>query len=103
MPCRATQDRRVMVESSDKMWSAGEGNGKPLKQSCLENPMNSMKKQKKKILFQMGHNFLTSQSLTLRLKKKKSFKLAFIMIQLNNLLQLTLNNMGIRGTDSPCG
>ena len=49
----------------------------------------------------MGHNFLTSQPLTLRLKKK-SFRLAFIMIQLNNLLQLTLNNMQIRGTDSPC-
>ena len=36
----------VMVESSDKMWSAGEGNGKPLQYSCLENPMNSIKKQK---------------------------------------------------------
>ena len=46
MPCRATQDGRVMVESSDKMWSTGEGNGKPLQYSCLENPMNSMKRQK---------------------------------------------------------
>ena len=46
MPCRATQDRWVMVESSDKMWSTGEGNGKPLQYSCLENPMNSMKRQK---------------------------------------------------------
>ena len=45
MPCRATQDRRVMVESSDKTWSPGEGNGKPLQYSCLENPMNSMKRQ----------------------------------------------------------
>ena len=35
-----------MVESSDKMWSTGEGNGKPLQHSCLENPMNSMKRQK---------------------------------------------------------
>ena len=43
---RATQDRWVMVESSDKTWSTGEGNGKPLKRSCLENPMNSMKRQK---------------------------------------------------------
>ena len=34
-----------MVESSDKTWSTGEGNGKPLQYSCLENPMNSMKKQ----------------------------------------------------------
>ena len=39
MPCRATQDRWVMVESSDKMWSTGEGNGKPLQHSCLENPL----------------------------------------------------------------
>ena len=34
-----------MVESSDKMWSTGEGNGKPLQHSCLENLMNSMKRQ----------------------------------------------------------
>ena len=46
MPCRATQDGRVIVESSDKTWSTGEGNGKPRQYSCLENPMNSMKKQK---------------------------------------------------------
>ena len=43
------QDRRVMVQSSDKMWSTGEGNGKPLQYSCLENPMNSMKKQNDRI------------------------------------------------------
>ena len=35
-----------MVESSDKTWSTGEGNGKPLQCSCLENPMNSRKRQK---------------------------------------------------------
>ena len=35
-----------MVESSDKTWSTGEGNGKPLQYSCLENPVNSMKSQK---------------------------------------------------------
>ena len=46
MPRRATQDRRVLVESSDKTWSTGEGNGKPLQYSCLEKPMNSMKRQK---------------------------------------------------------
>ena len=45
MPCGATQDGRVMVERSDRMWSTGEGNGKPLQYSCLENPMNSMKRQ----------------------------------------------------------
>ena len=46
MPCRATQDGQVIMESSDKMWSTGEGNGKPLQHYCLENPMNSMKRQK---------------------------------------------------------
>ena len=46
MLCKATQDGRVMVESSDKTWSTGEGSGKPLWDTCLENPMNSMKKQK---------------------------------------------------------
>ena len=50
MPCRATQDGWVVVESSDKMWSTGEGNGKPLQYSCLENPMNSMKRQKDRTL-----------------------------------------------------
>jgi len=46
MSCRATQDGRVLVESSDKTWSTGEENGKPLQHSCLENPMSSMKQQK---------------------------------------------------------
>ena len=50
MLCRATQDRWVMVESSDKMWCTGEGNGKPLQYSCLENPMNSTKRQNDRIL-----------------------------------------------------
>ena len=50
MPCRATQHRQVMVESSEKTWSTGEGNGKPLQYSCLENPMNSMKRQNDRIL-----------------------------------------------------
>ena len=50
MLCRATQDGRVMVEKSDRMWSTGEGNGKPLQYSCLENLMNSMKRQKDKTL-----------------------------------------------------
>ena len=50
MPCGATQDGWVMVERSDRMWSTGEGNGKPLQYSCLENPMNSMKRQKDRTL-----------------------------------------------------
>ena len=45
-----TQDGQVMVERSDRMWSTGEGNGKPLQCSCLENPMNSMKRQKDRTL-----------------------------------------------------
>ena len=39
-----------MVDSSDKTWSTGEGNGKPLQYSCIENPMNSMKRQKDRTL-----------------------------------------------------
>ena len=50
MPCRAIQDRCVIVESYDKTWSTGERNGKPFQYSCLENPMNSMKRQNDRIL-----------------------------------------------------
>ena len=50
MLCGATQDGRVMVERSDRVWSTGEGNGKPLQCSCLENPVNSMKRQNDRIL-----------------------------------------------------
>ena len=50
MPCRTTQDGQVIVESSEKMWSTGGGNGNPLQYSCHENPMNSMKRQKYKTL-----------------------------------------------------
>ena len=39
-----------MVERSDRMWSTGEGNGKQLQYSCLENPMNSMKREKDRTL-----------------------------------------------------
>ena len=50
MLCRATQDGWVMVESFDKMWYTGEENGKPLQYSCLENPMNCMRRQKDMIV-----------------------------------------------------
>ena len=50
MPSRATQNGLVTLENSDKMLSTGEGNGKPLQYSCLENPMNSMKRQKDRTL-----------------------------------------------------
>ena len=48
--CGATQDGWVMMERSDRMWSTGEGNGKPLQYSCLEDSMNSMKRQNGRIL-----------------------------------------------------
>ena len=50
MLCRDTQDGWVMVESSDTTWSTAEENGKSLQYSCLENPMNSMKRQKDRTL-----------------------------------------------------
>ena len=64
MPCRATQDRWVMVESSDKMWSTGEGNGKQLQYSCLENPLNSMKRQKDRTLKDELHRLVGAQYAT---------------------------------------
>ena len=48
--CGATQDGGVMVKRSDRKWSTGEGNGKPLQYSCLDNTMNSMKRQNDRIL-----------------------------------------------------
>ena len=50
MPCGATQDRQLTVESSEKMWFTGEGNGKTLQYSCLQNPMNSMKRKNDRTL-----------------------------------------------------
>ena len=50
MLCGATQDGWGMVERSDRMWSTGEGSGKPLQYACIENPMNSMKRQKDRTL-----------------------------------------------------
>ena len=44
--CRANQDGRNIVKSSNKMWSTGEGNSNPLQTSCLENPMDNMRMQK---------------------------------------------------------
>ena len=48
-----------MVESSDKTWSTGEGNGKPLLYSCLENPVNSMKRQKDELPRLVGAHYAT--------------------------------------------
>ena len=64
MLCGATQDRRVMVERSDRMWSTGEGNGKPLQDSCLENPKNSMKMQNDRILKEELSRSVGAQNIT---------------------------------------
>ena len=50
MPCGATQDRQVMVERSDRLWSTGDRNGKTLQYSCPEDPMKIMKRQNDRIL-----------------------------------------------------
>ena len=60
----ATQDGRVMVERSDRMWSTGEGNGKQLQYSCLENPLNSMKRQKDRTLKDELHRLVGAQYAT---------------------------------------
>ena len=52
------------MESSDKTWSTGEGNGKPLQYSCLENPMNSGKRQKDKTLKDERHRSVGAQYAT---------------------------------------
>ena len=64
MPCGATQDGQVMVERSDRMWSTGEWNGKPLQYSCLENPMNSTKRQNDRILKEELPRSIGAQSAT---------------------------------------
>ena len=58
-----------MVERSDRMWSTGEGNGKPLQYSCLENHMNNMKRQNDRIMKEelprsVGAQYVTSRKIT---------------------------------------
>ena len=65
----------VMVESSDKTWSTGEGNGKPLQYSCLENPMNSTKRQKDRTLQDelprlVGAQYATRKIIPERMKRR---------------------------------
>ena len=64
MPCRATQDGQVMVENSDKTWSTGEGHGKPLHYFFLENPMNSLKRQRDRTLKDELHRSVGAQYAT---------------------------------------
>ena len=74
MPCRATDDGQVMVERSDRMWSTGEGNGKPLQYSCLENPMKRMKRQKDRTLKDELPRLVGAQYATRNLWRNKSRK-----------------------------
>ena len=69
-----------MVESSDKMWFTGEGNGKPLQYSCFENPMNSMKRQKDRTLKdelprQVGAQYATGEEWRNNSKKNEEVEL----------------------------
>ena len=64
MLCMGMQDGWVMVESSDKTWSPEERNGKRLQFHCLENPMNSMKRQKEMILEDDPHKLVGAQYAT---------------------------------------
>ena len=64
MTCGATQDKWGMVERAERMWSTGEGNGKPLQYSCLENPMNSKKRQNDRILKEELHRLVSAQYAT---------------------------------------
>ena len=78
MPCGATQDRRVMVERSDRMWST-EGKGKPLQDSCLENPMNSMRRQndrtlKEKLPRSVGAQYATGDQWRNNSRKKEGME-----------------------------
>ena len=59
MPYRATPDRRVMVESADKMGPTGEGNGKLLQYSCLENLMNKNRTLKDELARSVGAQYAT--------------------------------------------
>ena len=60
----ATQDGWVMVERSDRMWSNGEGNGKPLQYSCLENSVNSINRHNDRILKEELHRSVGAQYAT---------------------------------------
>ena len=72
--CGATQERRVMVERADRMWPTGERNGKPLHYSCLENPMNSMKRQNDRILKEVVPRSVDAQYATGGLWRNNSRK-----------------------------
>ena len=68
-----------MVDRSNIMWSTGEGNGKPLQYSCLENPMNSMKRQndripKKELPRSLGAQYATGDQWRNNSRKNEGMK-----------------------------
>ena len=78
MLCGATQVGQVMVERSDRMWSTGEGNSKPLQYSCRENPTNTMKMQNDRILKEelprlVGANMLLDISGEITAERRKGW------------------------------
>ena len=79
MPCGATQDGQIMVKRSDRMWSTGEGNGNPLQYSCLENPMDRMKRQndrrlKDKLPSSVGAQYATGDQWRNNFRKNEGMK-----------------------------
>ena len=65
-----------MVESSDKTWSTGERNGKPIHYSCLENPLYSMKRQKDMTLKDelpvlVGTQYVTGEEQRIKARKNE--------------------------------
>ena len=80
MPCRSTQDGRIMVESSDKMWSTGEGNSKTLQYSCLENPHEQCLKRQKDMTLKdelprlVGAQYATGEITPERMKRLSQSK-----------------------------
>ena len=69
------------MERSDRMWTTGEGNGKPLQYSCLENPMNSMKRQNDRILKEelprsVGAQYATGDQWRKRSRKNEGMELS---------------------------
>ena len=79
MLCRATQDGHVTVERQDRVWSIGEGNGKTLQYSCLEHPMNSMKRQNDRILKEelprlVGTQYATRDQWKINSRKNEGMK-----------------------------
>ena len=74
MPWSTNQYGQVMVESYDKTWSTGEGNIKPLYYSCLENTVNSMKRQKDRTLKEELPRSVDAQYVTGNQRRKNSRK-----------------------------